>query len=52
MSNEELIEEILYEAFLLNIYENVMNRAEQLETKMKRVDAFQLALIEETKVIS
>jgi hypothetical protein len=28
-----------------------MNRAKQLETEMKRVDAFQLALIEETKVI-
>jgi hypothetical protein len=52
MSNEEIIEEILYEAFALNIYENVMNRAKQLETEMKRVDAFQLALIEETKVIS
>jgi hypothetical protein len=47
MSNEELIEEILYEAFSLNIYESVIYRAKELESKMNRVDAFQLALIEE-----
>ena len=51
MSNEEIIEEILHEAFTLNIYENVIDRAKNLESKMNRVDAFQLALLEESKEV-
>jgi hypothetical protein len=51
MSNEELIEEILYDAFKLNIYENVMNRAKEFENRMSLVDSFQLAFYEEIKNI-
>lgn len=45
MSNEELIEEILHESYILGIYSQVMELASSIK-ETRQIDAFQIAFNE------
>lgn len=46
MTNEKLIEELLWEAHDLGIHNEVMELSKKFQEKNSRVDAIQIALLE------